>query len=69
VSTKPLTVMFKIGRAPMTMQNYMVNSTDLTDLDGEHFEKIPLDQVDIAATQRANRSSGIDFQIPVPSHD
>jgi hypothetical protein len=69
VSTKPLTVMFKSGRAPMTMQNYMVNSTDLTDLDGEHFEKIPLDQVDIAATQRANRSSGIDFQIPVPSHD
>jgi hypothetical protein len=69
VSTNPLKVMFKTDRAPITMQNYMVNSTDLTDLDGDHFEKIPLGQIDIAATQRVNRSSGIDFQIPVPSHD
>lgn len=69
VSTKSLTVMFKSGRAPMTMHNYMVNSTHLTDLDDEHFETIPVDQIDVAATQQANRSSGIDFQIPVPSHD
>jgi len=51
------------------MQNYMVTASVLTDLDGEHFEKIPLDQVDVAATQQANRASGIDFQVPAASHD
>jgi hypothetical protein len=69
LTSKPLTVIFKGDRAPEKMQNYMVNSSSLTNLDSEHFEKIPLDQIDIAATQQANRSSGIDFQIPAPSHD
>ena len=69
IASKPLTVIFKGGRAPQKMQNYMVTSTALTNLDGEQFEKIPLDQIDVAATQLANRSSGIDFQVPVPTHD
>jgi hypothetical protein len=69
IASKPLTVIFKGDRAPQKIQNYMVNSSSLTDLDSEHFEKIPLDQIDIAATQQANRSSGIDFQVPTPSHD
>jgi hypothetical protein len=69
ITSKPLTVIFKGSRAPQKMQNYMVTSTALTDLDSENFEKIPLDQVDIAATQQANRSSGIDFQVPVASRD
>jgi hypothetical protein len=69
VSSKPLTVIFKGSRAPEKMLNYMVTATALTNLDGEHFEKIPLDQVDVAATQQANRSSGIDFEVPVASHD
>jgi hypothetical protein len=62
-------VIFKSGRAPVTIQNYMLNATSLTDLDGGHFEKIALDQIDVAATEKANRSRGIDFQVPVPSHD
>ena len=66
---KPLTVIFKGGRAPQKMQNYMVTSTALTNLDGEHFENIPLDQIDIAATQQANKSSGIDFHVPSPARD
>jgi hypothetical protein len=69
ITSRPLTVIFKGGRVPEKMQNYMVTSTALTNLDGEHFEKIPLDQIDVAATQQANRSSGIDFQVPAPSHD
>jgi len=69
VSSRPLTVIFKGGRTPEKMQNYMVTSSALTNLDGEHFEKIPLDQIDVAATQQANRSSGIDFEVPVPSRD
>ena len=64
-----LTVMFKDHRTPLKVQNYMVNSTSLTDLDREHFERIPLDQVDIAATAQINRRHGIDFQVPISSHD
>jgi hypothetical protein len=69
LSSKPLTVIFKGNRAPEKIQNYMVNSSSLTNLDSEHFEEIPLEQIDIAATQQANRTSGIDFQVPAPSHD
>jgi hypothetical protein len=65
----PLTVIFKGGRTPLKMQNYMVNSTSLTDFDREHFEKIPLDQVDLAATEQINRQHGIDFQVPISSRD
>lgn len=67
--TERLKVIFKDGRAPMTIQNYMVNARSLTDLDSDHFVKIPLEQIDVAATQEANRSHGIDFQVPVPSRD
>jgi hypothetical protein len=69
LKTEPLKVIFKDGRTPITVQNYMVNARSLTDLDSNHFEKIPLEQIDIAATQEANRSHGIDFQVPVPSRD
>jgi len=69
ISSKPLTVIFKGGRAPEKMQNYMVTSSALTNLDGEHFERIPLDEIDVAATQQANRRSGIDFEVPTVSHD
>lgn len=65
----PLTVIFKGDRTPLKMQNFMVNSAFLTDLDREHFEKIPLDEVDIAATQQTNRRHGIDFRVPIPSSD
>lgn len=68
-SEEPLTVMFKDGRAPMTMQNYMVSARVLTDLDARHYEQIPLDQVDVAATQRANRAAGVGFAIPGISRD
>jgi hypothetical protein len=65
----PLTVIFKDGRTPLKMQNYMVNATSLTDFDREHFEKIPLDQVDLAATEEINRQHGIDFQVPISARD
>jgi hypothetical protein len=61
---QPLKVIFKDNRAPVMMQNYMINSSALTDLDRDHYEKIPLDEIDIAATEKANRSHGIDFQVP-----
>ena len=63
-TSEPLKVIFKDNRAPMTIQNYMVNSTSLTDLDRNHYEQIPLDQIDIAATQKANRAHGVFFEVP-----
>lgn len=61
---QPLTVIFKSGRAPVKMQNYMMTTKVLTDLDSQHYEQIPLDEIDVAATQRANSAAGVGFQVP-----
>ena len=61
---QPLTVIFKSGRAPVKIQNYMMTARVLTDLDSQHYEQIPLDQIDLAATQRINSAAGMEFQIP-----
>lgn len=66
---EPLTVIFKGGRTSVKMQNYMMTAQVLTDLDPQHYEQIPLDQIDTAATQQANRTAGVQFQIPVASRD
>jgi hypothetical protein len=63
-SGEPLTLIFKDGRDPVKIANYMMTATVLTDLDPQHYEKIPLDQIDVAATQRANTAAGVDFQVP-----
>jgi hypothetical protein len=65
----PLTVIFSGGRAPEKMQNYMLTATALTDLDAGHYEQIPLTQIDLAATARANHASGMEFRIPGASRD
>jgi hypothetical protein len=61
---EPVTLVFSNGRSPQTVRNYMMNTTTLTDLDPEHYERIPLNDIDIVATVRANRSHGVDFQVP-----
>jgi hypothetical protein len=66
---QPLTLIFKSGRAPVKVQNYMMTAKLLTDLDSQHNEQIPLDQIDVAATQRVNSAAGVDFQIPSASRD
>lgn len=65
----PLRVFFKDGRAPEEMQNFMLTAKSLTDLDADHYEQIPLDQVDVDATARANRASGLEFRVPGASRD
>lgn len=68
-SQPPLTVIFKDGRAAESIENYIMTATVLTDLDSHHYERIPLDQIDLAATQQANRANGVDFQIPTTPGD
>lgn len=65
----PLTVIFKGGRAPEKMQDFMLTAKALTDLDTHHYEQIPLDQIDISATAQANRANGLDFEVPGASRD
>jgi hypothetical protein len=62
-------VIFKSGRAPIEVRNYLMTAKVLTDLDSEHYEQIPLDQIDLAATQNFNRAAGVDFQVPAASRD
>jgi hypothetical protein len=69
MADQPLTVIFKSGRAPVKMQNYMMTPKLLTDLDSQHYEQIPLDQIDFAATQRVNSTAGVGFQIPGATRD
>jgi hypothetical protein len=66
---RSLTVIFNNGRAPIQVENYMLTTKVLTDLDSEHYEQIPLDQIDLAATKRFNNFAGVDFQVPVASRD
>ena len=47
----------------------MMTAKVLTDLDSQHYEQIPLDQIDLAATQRVNSAVGVEFQIPSVSRD
>lgn len=61
---EPLTLIFKDGRAPEKMQNYIMNAKALTDMDPQHFKRIPLDQIDVAATEEFNRARGVDFEVP-----
>jgi hypothetical protein len=69
VSDRALTVIFKTSRAPIEVQNYLLTAKVLTDLDSQHYEQIPLDQVDLAATRRFNSFAGVDFQVPAASRD
>jgi len=64
-----LTVIFKSDRAPLKMQNYIMSGKVLTDLDPRHYEQIPLDEVDVAATERFNTAAGVEFQIPGAARD
>jgi hypothetical protein len=64
VPEQPLTVIFSSGRSPVKIQNYMMNAKVLIDLDSQHYEQIPIDQIDVAATQRVNRAAGVGFEIP-----
>jgi hypothetical protein len=64
ISSMPLTVIFKDGRSPIQVRNYLMTAKLLTDLDSYHYEQIPLEQIDLAATKRFNTFAGVDFQVP-----
>ena len=62
-SEEPVTLIFKDGRPAEQIHNYVLTPTTIYVGDGRRRE-IPLDQVDIPATEKANREAGVDFHLP-----
>lgn len=64
ISSQPsVTIVFKDGRPTQQIHNYMLSRNTLTILDqGRH--DIPIDQLDLPATERANRDTGVEFHLP-----
>jgi hypothetical protein len=58
-----VTLVFNDGRPPEEIHNYILTRSMLTVLDGRRRD-IPVDQLDLAATEKANRAAGVDFQLP-----
>ena len=58
-----VTLVFKDGRPPEQIHNYILSRTTLSVLD-EHRHDIAVDQLDLAATEKANREAGVDFRLP-----
>jgi hypothetical protein len=58
-----VTLVFKDGRPVEPIHNYILTRTMLTVWD-EHHRVIPVDQLDLAATEKVNHDAGVDFQLP-----
>lgn len=56
-------MIFKDGRPPEKIHNYMLTANTLTVLD-EQYQQIPVNQIDVTATDAANRAQGLHFQVP-----
>jgi hypothetical protein len=65
-SEAAVTLVFKDGRPPEQIHNYMLSRSTLSVLD-KHHREIPVDQLDLAATEKVNRDAGVDFRLPSDS--
>lgn len=59
-----VTLVFKDGRPPETIHNYVLTPTTLYAGDIVHRQVIPLDQLDLPATEKANSDAGVEFHVP-----
>jgi hypothetical protein len=62
-SAEAVTLVFKDGRPPEQIHNYILTRTTLYVRD-EHRRDIPTDQLDLAATAKVNQAAGVAFQLP-----
>jgi len=58
-----VTLVFKDGRPSEQIHNYMLTRTMLYVRD-QHRRDIPVAQLDLAATQKANQDNGVEFALP-----
>ncbi len=63
-SATTVILIYKDGRPPEQIQNYLATRSTLTVLDGGRRREIPLSDLNIPATVSANRQTGVDFQLP-----
>lgn len=61
--TEAVTLVFKDGRPSEQIHNYILSRSMLSVLDAGHRD-IPVDQLDLAATEKANREAGVEFRLP-----
>jgi len=66
-SEESVTIVFKDGRPPEQIHNYLLTQITLTVLD-QHRHDIPVDQIDLSATARANLQAGVEFSVPGRTH-
>jgi hypothetical protein len=62
-SEEGVTLVFKDGRPPVQVHDYVLTQNTLYVWD-RHQLVIPTDQLDLAATAKANQDAGVDFQLP-----
>jgi hypothetical protein len=58
-----VTLVFKDGRPSQEIHNYLLTRSTLYVRDQQRHE-IPVDELDLVATQKLNRSAGVEFQLP-----
>jgi hypothetical protein len=58
-----VTLVFKDGRQPEQIHNYLMTANTLYVEDPRH-RAIPIDELDLAATAKLNREAGVDFELP-----
>jgi hypothetical protein len=58
-----VTLIFKDGRLPEQIYNYVLTRTTLY-VGGPRHREIPIDQLDLAATVKVNHDVGVDFHLP-----
>jgi hypothetical protein len=58
-----VTLVFKDGRTPVQIHDYVLTRNVVYVWD-RHQRVIPIDQIDMVATAKANQEAGIDFELP-----
>jgi hypothetical protein len=62
-SEEAVTLIFKDGRPPEQIHNYLLTRTTLY-IDDSYHRVIPTSQLDLVATAKANQDAGVDFHLP-----
>jgi hypothetical protein len=66
IEVSPIKLIFKDHRPPLEVHNYMLSRSTLTIMD-KPIRSIPVNEIDVAATEAASRAQGGDFQLPLVS--
>jgi hypothetical protein len=59
-----VTLVFKDGRPPERVQNFMLTPTTVYVIDSSSHRIIPLRDLDLAATKETNQEAGVEFRVP-----